>query len=119
MVVVASNGKRESGLEFCKLVNLPFSLLLDGSREFYRRLGLKRSVKAVRSVATLKSYADEKVAGVPSTPALDGDDLHVMGGDFIADQDGKIVYSYPSKTSSDRPSFDKILETLRSIKCLF
>ena len=115
VVVVASNGNRESGLEFRKLVNLSFPLLLDGERQFYRRLGLKRSIVAVWSVKTLKSYAEEKIAEVPPTPALPGDDLHVLGGDFIANSSGKIVFTYPSKTSSDRPSIARLLDELRSL----
>ena len=88
---------------------------MDGSRQFYRLLGLKRSIKAVWSVNTLKSYAEEKIAEVPPTPALPGDDLHVLGGDFIADAIGKIVFTYPSKISSDRPSIDGLLDELRSL----
>ena len=34
VIVVASNGVRESGLEFIKSTNLTFPLLLDGTREF-------------------------------------------------------------------------------------
>ena len=113
---MASNGIRDSGLEFIKSTSLTFPLLLDGTREFYRRLGLKRSIKAVWSVPTLKYYAEEKVAEVPPTPALVGDDLHVMGGDFVVDREGKLVYAYPSKTSSDRPTIDKVLEELKSLK---
>ena len=65
---------------------------------------------------TLKYYAEEKVSKVPPTPALAGDDLHVMGGDFVADREGKLVYAYPSKTSSDRPTIGKVLEELKSLK---
>ena len=113
---MASNGVRDSGLEFIKSSTLPFPLVLDGTRLFYRQLGLKRSIKAVWSVATLKAYAEEKVAEVPPTPALDGDDLHVMGGDFILDKSGKLIYAYPSKTSSDRPTIDQVLSELKSLK---
>ena len=107
---------RDSGLQFIKFAKLTFPLFLDGKREFYRSLGLKRSIKAVWSVPTLKSYAEEKVAEVPPTPALAGDDLHVMGGDFIVDRKGKLVYAYPSKSSSDRPTIEQVLEELKSLK---
>ena len=114
--MVASNGNRDSALQFRETVKLLFPLFLDGSRLFYRQLGLKRSIKAVWSVATLKAYAEEKVAQVPETPALAGDDLHVLGGDFIADTNGKLVYAYPSQTSSDRPSVDNIVDELNLLK---
>ena len=115
MVIVASNGIRDSGLQFLESAKSKFLLLLDGARHFYRQLGLKRSIKAVWSVATLKSYAEEKVADVPPTPALPGDDLHVMGGDFIVDVEGKFVFAYASRTSSDRPAVDKLLQELGSL----
>lgn len=97
-------------------MNLSFQLLLDGSRQFYRLLGLKRSINNVWRVATLKGYAEEKVAGVPETLALTGDDLHIMGGDFIVDTHGRLVFAYASKTHRDRPTVDQVLDELRLMK---
>ena len=115
-VVVVARGTIESGLKWLENVKLPFPLLLDISLTLYRSLGLKRSVKAVWTIPTIVSYAEEKVAGVPSTPAYEGDDLHVLGGDFIVDPTGKLLYAYPSKTSSDRPSLDDVLTVLENLK---
>ena len=116
VIVVASNGNQDSALKFCELINLSFQLVLDGSRQFYRLLGLKRSISNVWRVATLKGYAEEKVAGVPGTPALTGDDLHVMGGDFVVDSHGRLVFAYASKTPWDRPMVDLVLDELHSMK---
>lgn len=108
-VVAVARGTNESALKWLDNVKLPFSLLLDINLTLYRNLGLKRSVKAVWSVSNIVGYAEEKVAGVPGAPAYEGDDLHVMGGDFVVDSTGKLVYAYSSKTSSDRPSVDDVL----------
>ena len=116
VIMVASNGNRDSALKFCEFTNLSFQLLLDSSRQFYRLLGLKRSINNVWRVATLKGYAEEKVAGVPETLALTGDDLHVMGGDFVVDTNGRLVFAYASKTPRDGPTVDQVLDELRSMK---
>ena len=87
-------------------------LFLDGGLTLYRLLGLRRSAKAVWNVATMLSYAEEAVLGLPGHRALPGDDLHVLGGDFVVDGQGRLVYAYCSKHSSDRPQLKEILSCL-------
>ena len=41
-----------------------------------------------------------------------GDDLTTLGGDFIVDSSGKVVYAYPSKHQYDRPDVDDLLRHL-------
>ena len=108
-VVAVARGTVESGLKWLNNVKLPFPLLLDIKLALYRNLGLRRSVKAVWTISSIVSYAEEKVAGIPGAPAYEGDDVHVLGGDFIVDSTGKLTYAYSSKTSSDRPSVDEVL----------
>lgn len=68
-------------------------------------------------MAALTSYAEEKLANVPATPRYPGDDLHTMGGDFIVDSAGTVVYAYLSKNSQDRPDVDELLDSLREKPC--
>lgn len=37
------------------------------------------------------------------------DDMHQMGGDIVLDTHAHIVYAYKSRTSTDRPSVQALL----------
>ncbi len=115
LVVVARGTTASAGkwIEYTKLIMFP--LLLDFSLELYRHFGLKRSVAAVWSVPTLLSYAEEKAGGVPPAPSYPGDDIHVLGGDFIINNSGRLVYAYLSKFSSDRPKVDDVFQTIAQL----
>ena len=57
-VVVVDSGTRESGLEWLQKHNIPFPLLLDRDRIFYRQLGMRRFLKSSFCVKTFQRYAD-------------------------------------------------------------
>ena len=113
-----ARGIQESGRKWLEFTEHTFPLLLDINRELYRRLGLGRSVAGVWSVAVITNYAEEKLADVPAAPRYPGDDLHTMGGDFIVDSDGKVVYAYLSKSSQDRPDVSELLDSLKERRSL-
>lgn len=75
---------------------------------------LNRSVKNVWSTETLRYYGSKAARGTPLPQGYSNikDDPHQMGGDFIIDNDVKLKFVYRSKTPSDRPSVDQILEVL-------
>ncbi len=108
-MVVVARGIRESAMKWIDNNNFTFPLLLDMERRLYRVLGLRRSVLGVWRINSVLGYAEEKVAGVKGTPAYEGDDLNVMGGDFVVDSRGTLVYSYRSTNARDRPTVDELL----------
>lgn len=107
-----ARGTRESAEKWFEHTKLTYPLLLDSDLILYRHFGLRRSVTAVWTTPTLKSYAEDKVTGVASAPSYPGDDLHVLGGDFIVDSTGKVLFAYCSKFSSDRPSLNEIFKVM-------
>lgn len=109
-----ARGIRESADKWLRHTKVTYPLLLDPDLTLYRYLGLRRSVTAVWTIPTLLSYAEDKVSGVPPAPPYPGDDIHVLGGDFILDSTGKVLYAYCSKFSSDRPSLDEIFKVLEN-----
>ena len=112
-----SGGIRKSALEWLKLTGLTsVPLLLDSERTIYRHLGLPRSVKQTWTLPTMQKYAAEGLAGVPQLPFYDGDDFHLMGGDFILGSSGEVLYAYHSKDTRDRPDVSTLLEFVKSIK---
>ena len=107
-----SRSSQESGAEFVEVKKCPCTLLLDFDLVFYRQLGLKRSVKNVFEIPTMLTYAERHHAGIPFLKLYADDDLLVMGGDFIVDSSGRLIYAYPSKKYTDRPSVNTLLEVL-------
>ena len=113
-VVVVDSGTRESGLEWLQKHSYPFPLLLDRDRVFYRQVGLRRFLKNVVSIITTHLYADHRIAGanefgLPSA----GSDMSSIGGDFIIDSTGKLLFSYFWKHQFDRPAVEALVEFLQ------
>ena len=112
--MVVARSTQESAMKWLRDQNVSYRLVLDFDLELYRQLGLRRSVKLVWSMESIVLYAQFRVAGVSPSPSYEGDDLQVMGGDFITDTSGKLIYAYPSKQPSDRPIVEHILTVLDS-----
>ena len=115
MVIVARATEADAS-RFVEQYKYPFQLLLDLPMRFYRELGLRRSVKKVWGVQSVVDYAEYKIAGVPRYPPYPGDDIHVMGGDFMVDSSGMLVFVSPSVLPKDRPTVQQILDSLDSLK---
>ena len=89
-------------------------MLLDKDCNVYVAVGLGRSVSKVWAISTIVYYAEQKLAGRSLLAMLNEDDPHQLGGDFIINSDGKFLLVYHSKTSTDRPSVDYLLNYLQS-----
>lgn len=98
--------------EWLEMHQLPYPLLVDPELKLFKELGLKRSVKKVWGIKTMVSYAEERLAGVVASRAYEGDDVHLMAGDYISDSTGKLVFSYNGTDSQDRPSTKQLLSAL-------
>ena len=60
-------------------------------------------------------YADNFIAGTfcRTTKVTAGSDMSSMGGDFIVDSTGKLLYAYHCKNQFDRPDIEALVEFLR------
>ena len=90
----------------------PFPLLLDSEMRIHREVGLKRSVAGVWSIPVLIDFAEKLVANKLHVEHYDGDDLHILAGDFLTDSSGKLELAYLGSSSDDRPSVETILAAL-------
>lgn len=111
-MVVVARGTESDARSWLDAYKSPYQLLLDLPLRLYRELGLRRSVKAVWRIVGMMGYAEDSVAGVPGYPSYPGDDIHLMGGDFITNSTGTLVFTHASTTPSDRPSLQQILSAL-------
>ena len=107
-----AQGQRESGVQWKKDYNLPFPLLIDREMSFYQQFGLRRQVKLVWNLEICTFYAAKVVDGRQDNMAYDGDDLTVMGGDFITSQSGEVVFAHAQTGQFDRPQISEFLECL-------
>ena len=89
--------------------------MVDSSRALFSGLGLRRSVLAVWGMPALIKYAEQLAGGGELLQSLEGDDVHQMGGDFMVDSTGKLVYVYRGKNSYDRPLVAELLSKLKAI----
>ena len=113
---MVAQGLRESGLQWKKDYSLPFQLVVDRDMVFYRELGLRREVKLVWNLKIFTFYAAKVIEGQKDNMAYEGDDLTVMGGDFIVHQSGKVVFTHIQTGQFDRPQVEDLLQCLKSQK---
>ena len=93
-------------------LEVPYPVLVDRERESYRAWGLRRS-----SVAGI--WLDPRVWARYATLILRGErmrrfgsDTLQLGGDFVLDRDGTVVYARPQRRD-DRPPVGELLAALR------
>ena len=114
-VVAVACGSQEGGMEWSQKHGYHFLHLLDPDRVFYRQVGLRRFFKDSFCIKTFKRYADEILAGTwkGEEPYSGSGDWAVMGGDFIVDSTGKLLYAHLSKNQFDRPDIETLLGVLK------
>ena len=112
-----AQGLRESGVQWKKDYDLPFTLLIDRDMAFYRSFGLRREVKLIWNLEIFTFYAAKVVEGrKDNNIPYDGDDLTVMGGDFIVKRNGEVVFAHVQKGQFDRPPVLQLLQCLKNHK---
>ena len=110
-VVLVANGTMESGVTWRKENPCQFPAYCDSEWTVYRQLGLRRI--AGFGAHTMYHYAERKMKGLDFPKIYDGDDLFIMGGDFIVRKDGKIVYAF-HQTTLQRPDVQDVLSSLKA-----
>ncbi|MCA9934654.1 MAG: AhpC/TSA family protein [Ardenticatenaceae bacterium] len=92
----------------------PFPFLVDTERAAYHAYGLKSSIISSWSFNNLWYYAKAVRQG-RETFGKRGNP-HQLGGDFIVDKQGILRLTHPSREPTDRPSVNKLLETLQNLQ---
>ena len=88
----------------------PFDVFIDHPRRLYATFGLPRTLAATMNCSTMRYYG-EKMANKTKLPNMEAqEDTIQLGGNFTVDcQSEKLVFYYPSKSPTDRPTVDMIL----------
>jgi len=94
----------------------PFLLLTDPERELYRAFGLGRtSWKVFFSPKTLFGYLSLIWKGWKIVRGNSEEDLLQLGGDFVLDPSGRLVFAYRSQEPTDRPSIESLKGSIREL----
>ncbi len=112
--LLVSFGQEWLARRWMQETNAPFPLLMDPERSVYRAYGLERSFAKSWHPRMLLHYLGLLLKGRKLRP-IQGDPIQ-LGGDFIVDSQGIVRYAHPSEDPADRPSFQQILEALKSIE---
>jgi hypothetical protein len=115
-VIIVSFGERKGAEVWQEQMKSKSEIYLDKDRRLYASLGMKRSFSKVWGQKAMVYYAEKLLQNQELPQPVQGvtDDPLQMGGDIIFDQEGHPAFKYLSKTSSDRPTVEKIMEFLQN-----
>ncbi len=113
-VLVVTRARPDFLSMFLRAQPLPFPAVADPERLAYRAFGLERASwgQMLRPRALL-GYFRLMVRGWCPRPARGGEDVLQLGGDFVLDDEERLVYAYRSADPADRPSVDVLLQAVR------
>ncbi|XP_076605164.1 prostamide/prostaglandin F synthase-like [Chaetodon auriga] len=113
-VVVISFGCQEGASHWLQETGCQYDMLLDPDRKMYGAFGLEASLKKVLNFSNMLLYAEYVVdnmefpRGLPSIQ----DDMFQLGGDFVLDEHGRVLFSHCCQSPIDRPSVEDILSVV-------
>lgn len=97
--------------EFARREKLPFPLLIDPGRRAYQAFGLRRARLAkTLTWATARYYLKALLHG--HLPRRTHGDVGQLGGDFVLDPEGRVVFARPSEGPADRPTPEEIIQAV-------
>jgi hypothetical protein len=88
----------------------PFPVVCDPDRSAYQAFGLERtSWLSFLKPRELGGYLRLIFRGGKVRKPYPGEDVLQLGGDFLLDRSGRVVFAHRSKTATDRPTIDALL----------
>ncbi|XP_072222190.1 prostamide/prostaglandin F synthase-like [Leuresthes tenuis] len=113
-VVVVSFGCQEGASHWLQDIGCQYDMLLDPDRKVYAAFGLGASVKKVLNFDNMLLYAEyvaDDMEFPRELPTIQ-DDMFQLGGDFLLDEHGRVLFSHSCQSPLDRPSVEDILSAL-------
>ena len=114
-LVVVSQGKPQVLAHFEKRNGFPFPVLGDPDRVAYKAFGLERvQWWTFLFPWVLWGYLVRIVTGTMPKMPYQSEDVSQLGGDFLLDQTGKVLWSFQSRDPSRRPSVEAMLKAINA-----
>jgi len=113
-VVLIGLGTPAQAQEFRQEFQLPFLVLVDITKVSYYEFGLvhMRMLKELAPTATIHYTRNMLKFGMNALPK--GQDMRQLGGVFIADHDGTLLYTFRSESAREYPSTQEMVSALTS-----
>jgi len=93
---------------------LPFPLVSDPQKVAYKVFELgSAQLKDFLSIKVLWKFMRRILTGWLPSLGYSKDDLFQLGGDFVVDAKGRVVYKFKSSSPADRPTIQFLLEQLQ------
>lgn len=113
-VLVVTQARPELLSAFLREQPLPFALVSDPERAAYRAFGLERtSWRIILRPGVVLRYLRLLVRGWRPQRARQGEDVFQLGGDFVLDGEGRLVFAYRSAEPTDRPAVEVLLQAVQ------
>jgi AhpC/TSA antioxidant enzyme len=93
-------------------VALPFPLLLDRTRETYARWGMGRTGLRGAMLSPSLNWRYLKLLAKGERFLGFAPDMFQLGGDFLVDKQGTLVFAYRMKNNGDRVGTETLLDEL-------
>jgi hypothetical protein len=112
-VVVVTFTKPEHLDGYLAMNDLPFAVLIDSDRAGYHAFGLGRgSLLRVWGTRAAWRYLQLCFQGKWRNLRRPTEDTRQLGGDFIVDAEGVLVYGFWGKGPDDRPGIDELIAAI-------
>ncbi|XP_022606227.1 prostamide/prostaglandin F synthase-like [Seriola dumerili] len=110
-VVIVSFGCREGASHWLQETGCRYDMLLDPDRKMYTAFSLEASLKKVLNFSNMLLYAEyvaDNMEFPRDLPSIQ-DDMFQLGGDFVLDEHGRVLFSHCCQSPIDRPTVEDIL----------
>ena len=112
-VVVVTFAEQVNLTPYIARHDLPFPVLSDTSLSAYQAFGIGRgSLRRVWGLRMVRRYIEIFREQGFEMPARATEDTLQLGGNFIIDPDGTLIYGYWGKGPDDRPPVQSLIDTI-------
>lgn len=115
-VVVVSFGCRDGATHWIKETGCAYDMLLDPQRQLYVAFSLGSSLWKVLNFRNMLVYGEHVAQDLefPKEQPSIQDDMFQLGGDFVLDEHGTVLFAHSCQSPIDRPSVYRILSGINS-----
>lgn len=113
-VVAITFSSPTEALKLSQELKLPFPLVSDPQKVAYNVFELgSAQLKDFLSIKVLWKFMGRVLSGWLPSMGYSKNDLFQLGGDFVVNSKGEIVYEFKSSSPADRPTVKFLLEQLQ------
>lgn len=118
-VVAITFSSPTEAFKLAQELNLPFPLVSDSQKEAYKVFELGSAQwKDFLLPKVLWTFMGRILTGWLPSLGYSKDDLFQLGGDFVVDAKGEVVYAFKSSSPADRPTIQFLLDQLQKAQAV-